>query len=249
MTRRPLAVVTGASRRVGRAIAIELARTGFDLHLTWNTREADLYETAEIIRTNSPESVLTCSRLDLANADAAQEWAQHAAAHLTTIDVLVHNASSYDRLNFGSLTANDAERHFRVNALSPLLLTQAVRPALRSSVLPGGGVVVWFSDIQVEGRPQKGYVSYGMSKAAVEFLVGALAVELAPEIRVFGVAPGVVAWPEGTSEAQILAYESKIPLGRSGTPEDAARLLRALVLEAPYLTGEIIRIDGGRWLR
>jgi pteridine reductase len=161
---------------------------------------------------------------------------------------LIHNASTYGPTPLGRITLDDVQRHLRVNALSPLLLTQAAAEPLRQSRLEGGGSVVFFSDIHVLGRPRRDYLAYTMSKSALTGVIQSLARELAPRIRVNAIAPGVIAWPEGTSRSEIDAYEKRIPLGRSGTPEDAARLVRWLVLEAGYVTGEIIRLDGGRWL-
>jgi pteridine reductase len=251
VSRPPIALVTGAARRVGRAIALELARAGFDLHLTANTRGHDLDDTIRAAREASGRESFTATshRLDFLEPDATEQWARRLASELPVLDALVHNASSYDRADFGSIQAADVVRHFRINALAPLLITQSLAPSLRRSSLPHGGAVVILSDTQVHARPHRGFIAYGMSKAAVDHLVACLAVELAPQVRVNGVAPGVVAWPEGTPRSEIEAYEKRIPLGRSGEPEDAAKLVRTLVVDTPYLTGEVIRLDGGRWLR
>jgi len=101
----------------------------------------------------------------------------------------------------------------------------------------------------VMGRPRRNLAAYNLSKAAATELVRTMARELAPEVRVLGIAPGVVAWPDDVPDDEIREYESRIPLGRSGKPADAARLVRFLISnEAAYLTGEIIRLDGGRSL-
>jgi pteridine reductase len=117
--------------------------------------------------------------------------------------------------------------------------------------MEGGGSIVAMCDIHAMGRPRKEYLAYSMSKAALAEMVQTLARELAPRVRVNGVAPGVVVFAESGADADPAmqkAYLSRVPLGRSGTPEDAARAVRWLAMEATYVTGEIVRLDGGRWL-
>lgn len=165
-------------------------------------------------------------------------------------DVVVLSASSYDRSEEeGVELALAAERHFRVNASSALVIARGLAPALAASTLPGGGAIVAMGDMHVEGRPVRGFAPYLMSKAALAQMVRSLAVELAPRVRVNAVLPGVVAWPDGTDDDVRRAYEARIPLERSGTPEDAAGAVAWLALDAPYVTGVELRVDGGRWLR
>jgi pteridine reductase len=140
---------------------------------------------------------------------------------------------------------------YRVNALGPLLLTKALAGAMRESEMAGGGAVVAMCDIHAMGLPRSGFAGYAMSKAALVEMVRSLARELAPRVRVNGVAPGVVAWPEAGYEADAgaqAAYLKRVPLGRAGTPEDAAGVVCWLALEATYLTGQVVRVDGGRSL-
>ncbi len=250
MNDRRSVVVTGAAKRVGRAIAMELAEAGCDLVLTARTSVDELRATAEeaIARAAGRGASIRveCMLVDFDDL-AATESAGHAIAkrcegHLTG---LVHNASSYAPSPFGTITANDCLGHFRVNAVAPLLLTQS----LATSLVAGRGAVVFFSDIHVLGRPRKRFAAYSMSKAATTDLVATLARELAPHVRVNGIAPGVIAWPENVDPQEVAAYERRIPLERPGTPEEAAKLVRWLLLDASYLTGDVVRIDGGRWLR
>lgn len=240
---RPVAVVTGGAKRVGRAIALELARCGFDLVLTCSQSLAESRKT--LADAGGRGQVM---QADLGDPAQIQRLGE-ALAVLPRMDAIVHNASTYDRSPLGSITHATAMRDFTVNALAPLLLTQRLADRLRASPQPGGGAVICLSDLQTLGRPQRGYTPYAMSKAALNQVVQSLAVELAPHVRVNAIAPGVVAWPEGTPPDEIAAYEAKIPLGRSGTPQDAAACVRWLITEATYITGEIIRLDGGRWLR
>lgn len=246
----PLVVVTGAAKRVGRATAIELASRGCDLLLTWSTSDAAIEATANDARAAGARaghrpSVRTV-RGDLSSAAAIEALGTALrSACDRPLAGLVHNASSYAPTPFGSVEAEDAIHHFTVNALAPLLLTQALAEPLRAA----RGAVVLFSDIHVLGRPRRRFSAYSMSKAAATDLVATLALELAPAVRVNGIAPGVVAWPDAADPAEIAAYEARIPLARPGTPEEAARLVAWLLFDASYLTGDVIRIDGGRWLR
>lgn len=248
---RPIALVTGAAQRVGRATAIELAAAGFDLVLTCRTQRAELDNTAQAARAAAAQSGAICRielhQVDFADVSAVGEFAAVLASR-EQCDALIHNASAYQPSPWGTITDEDLVTQYRVNAVAPLLLTQAAAPALRRSTLAGGGAVVSFSDIHVLGRPRRRFAAYAMSKAALTQMVECLARELAPQVRVNAIAPGVVAWPDDTPPDERQRYESRIPLGRPGTPEDAAKLVRWLVLDATYITGEIIRLDGGRWL-
>lgn len=248
----PLAIVTGAARRVGRAVAIELARAGFDVALTWRTRRAEADATAADAVAAAQAAGHRDVRadpvhLDLSSDEAVAAFAGRFAGR--TVDALVLNASSYARTPFGTITPSVAAEEWRVNAQSPLLLVQGLRPSLESSVLPGGASVVAFTDIHAAGHPRRAYAPYLMSKAALAAMVECLAVELAPRVRVNAIAPGVVAWPDEAPVDERARYEARIPLARPGTPEDAARLVRAITLDMPYVTGTTIRLDGGRALR
>jgi pteridine reductase len=242
----PRAIVIGGARRVGRAVALELARAGFELDLTHLTSAAEARATADEARAlGAPSARL--HRLDLADLAAVGAFA--GGLPPGPVDALVLVASSYARTPFGEISAEACERELRVNAAAPLLLSQSFAPALRASGLPGGGAIVAFGDIHAQGRPRRAYAPYLMSKAAVHSMVEALALELAPGVRVNAIAPGVVAWPEDAPADERARYEARIPLVRPGTPEDAARLVRSLVLDMPYVTGSVLRLDGGRWLR
>ncbi len=106
-----------------------------------------------------------------------------------------------------------------------------------------------FGDIHAMGRPRRAFAPYLMAKSALHCMVEALALELAPTVRINGIAPGVVAWPDDAPAEERASYEARIPLVRAGTPDDAARLVRSMIEDMPYVTGTVIRLDGGRWLR
>lgn len=255
---RPTAVVTGAAKRVGLAIARELARAwqgqgGGRIVVTYRSSAAEAERAAGELRGLGADVRL--ERADFEDAAAVEDLGARLAGELGRLDVLVHNASSYVPTPLKDVSAEAALSAYRVNALAPLLLSKRLAPLLAQSPMEGGGAIVAMCDIHAigeHGLPRPDFVSYGMSKAALAEMVRALARELAPRVRVNGVAPGVVAWPEQgyeSDEAMQKAYLSRVPLQRAGTPEDAARTVRWLALEAGYVTGEIVRVDGGRSLR
>jgi len=246
---RPTAVVTGAARRVGRATALALAEAGLDVVITYRSSSD---EAADAVGRIERHGVLAAAeRLDLDDLDATEAFGERLAKEATRVDVLVHNASIYGATPLDALSAEDLLRHYRVNAAGPAMLTRALAGSLGASTLPGGGSVVAMCDIHAMGRPRKQHLAYSMSKAALAELVRSLARDLAPNVRVNGVAPGVVAFPEAGRESDPelqRQYLSRVPLARSGAPEDAAATVRWLALDATYMTGEIVRLDGGRWL-
>jgi len=241
---RPIAIVTGGSRRVGRATCLELAAAGHDVVLTSHAPGDETREAAEAVESRGVAARI--ETLDLDDLESLPDAAARLVRSLPRLDVLVHNASVYEATPWGSIDAADLLRHQRVNVLAPLLLTQATTEALRAA----RGRVVAFGDIHVMGRPRRRFAAYSISKAALTELVRVLARELAPEVRVNAVAPGVVAWPEGTDAEVARRYERRIPLERSGTPEEAARAVRWLAdpEASAYVTGQVLRLDGGRWL-
>ena len=249
---RPRTLITGASRRVGRAIALEFARAGHDLTLTFRNDEAGV-RTTELLAVEAaravghPAPAIEAIRLDLADLAAVDACAARLARQ--PLDAVVHNASLYEPRALAAIDAAHAETMFRVHAIAPLLLTRAVAPRLAESTLPAGGAVIMLGDMHAAGRPYLRHAAYLASKAALHGLVESLAIELAPRVRVNAVAPGVVAWPEGADPAMRASYESRIPLARPGTPEDAAACVRWLALEAAYVTGTTLPLDGGRRLR
>lgn len=245
---RPVALITGASHRVGRAIALELASRGCDLllHARHTETLAETHAAAESLGAR-------CTRL-AANLDdpaLAEQLAADALAASPRLDILIHNASSYSATPLASLSAEHALAHFRVNALAPLLLSRSLAPALATSPMPGGGAIVAMTDIHALGRPRRDFAPYAMSKAALAQMVESLARDLAPRVRVNAVAPGVVAFPSSGPEASTdlqAAYLARVPLARAGTPADAAKAVAFLALDARYTTGTTLRVDGGRWL-
>lgn len=246
---RPLALITGGAKRVGRATCLALARSGFDVLVTYRHSGAEAASLVDEMRALGVDA--TSEQVDTSDPHAVEAFGSRLAEEGRVVDALVLNASSYEPTPLEQLDAETLLRDFRVNALAGVLLTARLAPCLRKSRRVGGGVVVVMCDIHAMGRPRVNFASYNISKAAACESVYTLARELAPEVRVCGVAPGAVAWPEHGHDSEEIAqqrYLRRVPLGRVGTPEDAANAVRWLIVEATYVTGQIIRVDGGRWI-
>ncbi len=249
--RRPVAVVTGGTKRVGAAIVRALTVAGCDVVITYRTPPDPATPAGAPTHAASVH-------LDLADLAAVERVGTQLAADLPRVDVLIHNASIYHPTPLATLTAEDAQAFYHINALAPLLLSRALAPRLAASTLTGpdgqpiGGAIVSLCDIHAMGeggQPRRDFSAYAMSKAALLEMTMSLARDLAPHVRVNAVAPGVVAFPKSGPEsdpAMQARYLSRVPLGRAGTPDDAAAAVRWLALEAGYCTGQVVRVDGGR---
>ncbi|MBN8728038.1 MAG: pteridine reductase [Xanthomonadales bacterium] len=240
---RPVVLVTGAARRIGAAIARALHAAGFDLALHCRSSRAELDALRGELEASRPGSTLDL-QADLAHAEAAPVLVADTLRRFGRLDGLVNNASAFHPTPLGEITPQDWDALFAVNARAPLLLAQAAADALRGT----RGAIVNLVDIYAE-RPLPGYSVYAMSKAALTAATLALAGELAPEVRVNGIAPGAVLWPESgkdeTARADILA---RTPLARTGEPADIAGTVLWLLRDARFVTGQVIRVDGGRTL-
>ena len=241
---RPRALVVGGSRRVGAAVALELARSGFDLCVTWRDDQAGAKEVARVAGVRG--AACRTVRLDLGSVDGGS-----LPPELTdgAYDAVVLSAAAWEPTPWGEMRRASALQMLQVNAVGPVLLIQALASGLAQSRLPGGGSVVAIGDIHAHGTPVRGYGAYLMSKAALHQAVQQMAAELAPKVRVNGILPGVVAWPEGMAAETRDAILRRVPAGRSGTPDDVAALARFLCLEAPFMTGALLPLDGGRSIR
>ncbi|MGE5117945.1 MAG: SDR family oxidoreductase [Betaproteobacteria bacterium] len=239
---RPVALVTGAARRVGRAIALELARGGHDIALHCRRVDADAQATLAELRANGVRAEPFAADL----ADAAQCTALVGAVveRCGRLDVLVNNASTFEYDDVAGFDAAALGRHCAVNTAAPVLLTRALHAHLAARA--AGGCAVNLLD-QKLWNPNPDYFSYTLSKAALEAATTLLAMALAPVLRVAGVAPGVTLPSGAMSAGQFEVAHRMTPLGRASTPEDVARAVR-FVVESPAVTGSTLLVDGGQHL-
>ncbi len=240
---RPVVLVTGAARRVGRAIALDLAVHGYDIALHYRSSQSEAEATAAEVRELGARAM--CFTADLSDEAACRALVPAVAKAMSRIDAVVNNAShfEYDNAETFSYAAMDA--HWRANTAPAVLLAQALAAHLKgcSEV----GCVVNLLD-QKLWNPNPDYLSYTLSKAALEAATTLLAQALAPQVRVVGVAPGVTL-VSGTAmdDAGFKQAHQMTPLGRSSTSDDIARTVR-FAIESRAITGTTILVDGGQHL-
>jgi pteridine reductase len=240
---RPVALVTGGARRIGAAIVRRLHAGGYDVAVHWRSSAADAAALVDALERVRPGSTLSL-QADLEAFDRLPELVARTIGRFGRLDALVNNASGFGPTPLGTTTPADWDRLFASNARAPFFLAQAAAPHLRAR----GGAIVNMIDIHGE-RPLRDHAVYGMAKAALAMATRALALELAPEVRVNAVAPGAILWPEGDDDgARRAALLARTPLGRTGTPEEVAEAVHWLLCGATYCTGEVLRLDGGRLL-
>lgn len=236
-----VALVTGAGRRVGRAIALALGARGMHVVVHFNGSRTGADETARLITDAGGQAIV--EQADLTQVEAANELVDRAIAWRGALSALVNSAAIMLRTPVGETTTPDWDTMFALNVRAPYFLSQRAAPALAASQ----GAIVNIADLAAfESWPA--YVPHGMTKAAVVQMTRAMARALAPGVRVNAVAPGVVLLPEGWSEEEAEHLRSTTPLRRLGSPEDVAQVV-VFLLEAQYVTGEVIRVDGGRHIR
>ena len=238
----PLAMVTGAGIRVGRAIALELGRIGFDIILHGNQSRKGLDQVASKLGKLGRQ--VTIELADFSKPSQVDDLAVRVRALERSLDVLVNNAAIFERVPFSELTRDQYQQMMAINLDAPFFLTQGLLPCLEAANSP---VVINIGDIIGE-RPINRYAHYSVSKAGILMMTRALALELGPKIRVNAVSPGAVAFPDYFDEAAKRADLARVPLKREGTVEDIANAVCYLV-KAQYVTGEILAVDGGRKCR
>jgi pteridine reductase len=236
-----VALVTGAGRRVGRAIALALGARGMQVVVHYNGSRAGADETVRLIMDAGGQAI--AEGADLTQIEAAHALVDRAVAWRGALAALVNSAAIMVRTPIGETTQADWDTMFAINVRAPYFLSQRAASALAAS----RGAIVNIADLAAfESWPA--YVPHGMTKAAVVQMTRAMASALAPGVRVNAVAPGVVLLPEGWSKEGAEHLRSTTPLQRLGSPEDVAQTVIYL-LEAQYVTGEVVRVDGGRHIR
>jgi len=242
-TDRPVALITGSARRLGAAIADGLHAAGYDVALHCGHSRAEADALASRLEARRAGSALVL-QADLTQFDRLPELVAHAMGRFGRLDALVNNASAFFPTPIGSATPDQWDALFGANVRAPFFLAQAAAPHLRAAQ----GAIVNIADIYGD-RPLREHTLYGMSKAALLYMTRALALELAPDVRVNAIAPGAILWPEsGKPEASKQALIDRTPLGRIGTPGEIAETVRWLLRDATYTTGQVLRLDGGRML-
>ena len=238
-------LITGAARRIGAAIARRLHAAGARTVLHYNRSAAD----AELLCGElnlARERSCALVQGDLLDVSGLGRIVDAAAGAFGRLDALVNNASSFHATPFGTIAPRDWDDLIGTNLRAPLFLAQAAAPRLREAK----GAIVNIVDIHAE-RPLEDFVVYSVAKGGLGGLTRSLALELGPEVRVNGVAPGTILWPDNDehfSRAEQMRIVGQTPLARVGSPEDVAGAVKYLLFDAPFVTGQILAVDGGRAL-
>lgn len=237
------ALVTGAAARLGAAISEALHQRGCDVVLHCNANREAAEALARRLNRRRPDSAAVVQG-DLSSLPDVEALAAAARAALGPINILVNNASRFYATPAGQTQAWQWDDLINSNLRGPWFLVQALLEDLRA----GHGAVINLLDVHAE-RPMPGHAVYSISKAGLAMLTRALASELGPTVRVNGVAPGAILWPEREpGEAEKQAILERIAMKRLGEPADIASAVSYLALDAPYITGQVLAVDGGRSL-
>ena len=248
MSARPVVVITGAARRVGREIALHLAASGFDVAVHYRGSKDEALATvrdAQALGANA-----AAFQADLADEAACRALLPAVVAHFKRIDAVVNNASSFEYDSAATFSYAAMDMHMRANTGPAVLLAQALHDHLKGCIeVRGGktGCVVNILD-QKLWNPNPDYLSYTLSKAALQNATVLLAQALAPQIRVCGVAPGVTLLSGAMTAAEFEKSHALTPLHRSSTPLDIAKAVRFLI-DSPAITGTTLLVDGGQHLQ
>lgn len=241
----PVALITGAARRLGAQTAKALHQRGWNLLIHYRSHGDDADALVAELNSRRPDSAAAL-QADLSSMEDTEQLGKAASARWGRLDGLVNNASVFCATPTPEATGEDWDRLLHTNLRAPFFLLQSCLPALSHN----GGCVVNLIDIYSE-KPLADHPLYCASKAGLAALTRAWAKDLAPAIRVNGVSPGAILWPETDSPAAEQYQQSileKTPLARTGTPADIARTIVFLMCDAPFITGQIVSVDGGRSL-
>jgi len=235
-------LITGGARRVGAAIARELHGAGANLAIHYRKSGGDAEALAAELNAARPKSAARV-QADLLDLDRLPALVEFAVRTFGALDVLVNNASTFYATKIGEITPAAFDDLFGTNLRAPLFLSQAAAPALRKS----RGLIINIVDIHAL-RPLRHYTTYCAAKAGLHMLTRSLARELGPDVRVNGISPGPVLWPEGGPGDPAVREKviQRTLLKRMGTPADIARTALFFAADAPFITGQILAVDGGR---
>lgn len=236
------ALITGAAKRIGACLCRTLHAHGASVVIHYGTSAEAADALAADLNAQRPGSAFTVQG-NLTDSKTPGSLLQDVTARTGgRLDILINNASTFYPTKLAEVDTENWNDLIGTNLKAPLFMAQAAVPFLQA----GGGQIINIVDIHAQ-RPLANHVVYGPAKAGLAMLTRSLAKDLAPDVRVNGVAPGAILWPEqGLSEQAEQSILRQIPLGRTGTPDDIARTVLFLVKDAPYITGQIIAVDGGR---
>jgi pteridine reductase len=238
-------LITGGAKRVGAAVCRELHAHGAQLMVHYNQSHAEARALQAELNLQRPNSVAII-QADLLNTAVAPSLINETIQHFGRLDVLINNASSYYATEIGQINEENWLDLMGSNLKAPAFLAQAAAAELRKQM----GTIVNITDMHIE-RPKKGYIIYSVAKAGLVTLTKSLALELSPEVRVNAVAPGPVQWPENNPQFDEVYRQrviSQTLLKRIGNPTDIAKAVKFLIYDAPYITGHVLAVDGGRSL-
>jgi len=234
-------LVTGAARRIGAAIATTLHQNGANIAVHYRDSSTDADVLVDRLNGERPDSAARF-QADLNDVEALPGLVDSVVSWHGALDILVNTASSFYPTPPGEITEAHWDDLIGSNLKAPLFLSQAALPALREAK----GVIINLIDVHAQ-RPLRNHAVYGSAKAGLAMLTRSLAKDLAPDVRVNGVSPGAILWPEnGMNDVTKDTILQQIPLQRPGNPEDIAGCVLYLVRDATYITGQIIAVDGGR---
>ena len=238
-------LITGGAKRVGAAICRELHANGANLMIHYNTSVQEARALQAELNLQRANSVAIIQG-DLLNIAVLPSLVQETVKHFGKLDVLINNASSYFATEIGQINEQNWQDLMGSNLKAPMFLAQAAAAELRKN----HGCIVNITDMHIE-RPKKGYVVYSVAKAGLVTLTKSLAQELSPEVRVNAVAPGPVQWPENNPQFDEVYRQrviSQTLLKCVGEAQDIAKAVKFLVADAPFITGHVLAVDGGRSL-
>jgi pteridine reductase len=236
-----VALITGGAKRLGNVIAHALHAEGVQLVIHYRSSKHSADALVDELNALRPHSAVAIG-CDLLDTRALPQLVAQALAEFGRLDILVNNASSFYPTPVGLITEQHWDDLLGTNLKAPLFLAQAAAPALRATQ----GLILNMVDIHAQ-RPLPEHTVYSIAKAGLATLTKSLARELGPEIRVNGIAPGPVLWPERQMSLELQQeIISKTALKRQGTPQDIARAALYFAKDAPYVTGQILAVDGGR---
>lgn len=245
MQQKKVALVTGAARRIGATLTRTLHAEGYCVLIHYGTSKTEAEALASELNKNNADTA-QCLAADLNDDKQVETLATAALNAYGRLDILINNASSFYPTPIGTGTQEHWDDLFSSNAKAPFFLSQALAPALKTN----GGCIINIADIHADS-PLKEHTIYCMAKAANVMLTKSLARELAPEIRVNGIAPGAILWPEQAAELNQQQKDNileNVPLARTGHPDNIAQAMTYLIQPNNYVTGQIIAVDGGRTL-